>query len=815
MRITFINPFLFCIILLITQTTTAQCPPGEVVLSSQAQVDSFLIDYPSCTLISGNLFIGKKNAFTDPNTNISDLTPLANITEVNGLLNIVGNDPLTSLNGLGNIDLAEQLTIQDNASLTDLSQLSQLDLDGPFPNLTIWTNAVLTNLIGLEGITNANNVSIEDNPLLNSLGLTSLNTVTTIGLRNLPALLSLNGIGTFTAINDLRIINCDALTNVVGLPPTLLLNGSLSIVDNQNLSSLLGFNFGTVKGVFITDNPSLTTIGTLTVTSNLFSGFRIENNPLLASIDNLLGMTGVSFAFSIADNPLLTSLDFPNIVSIIQININRNNGLTTISGFNNLTSIQAGININDNPMLTSVIGFNNLSTVFNLTFFNNTSLQTVQLDGIQTVTDRITFRGNSALNNLSLTNLMTVGSNCEFTNSQLTNFNGLSSLSSINGLLVINTHSNLASFSGLSSLQSIRGISIVNNPLLSDLTGMTALNTNNGRLLIRNNPNLMDLTGLPTVTPTSEISISTNAGLKNLTGLEYLTIAPKLSISNNANLETLEGLEQLLEVTGSLAIAGNGMLDDCTGICNLLENGTIGSISQIALNLTGCNTLAEITTSCSPPMCQFSTDTTFVDITIPCNSKLESPKITDMCIDSMICGVPLDSSFYFKQGSYATQWKFTTDDGTMDTVLQNITVDGVAICDTASTGIGSLRNALACAEDGDTIDVLANVMNDTLILEGIGLIVNTDVILSVDPGDNITIDASGVMSAFTIESGHTLTLDGISLIVGSAVDGGAAINNGTLNIINSMIFPHPQSPGGSQFSGSGEITIDPVTVIHP
>jgi len=205
----------------------------------------------------------------------------------------------------------------------------------------------------------------------------------------------------------------------------------------------------------------------------------------------------------------------------------------------------------------------------------------------------------------------------------------------------------------------------------------------------------------------------------------------------------------------------------------------------------------------------------FVSITITCNSKFEAPKILDSCTDSLLCGVPLDSSFYFTQDIFMTQWEFTAGDGTTDTALQEIIVDGIVVCDAISAGIGSLRNALEYAEVGDTINIFEGLMNEMLILDGEGLTIDDNIIIEVDPSDNITIDASVVPSAFIILPSGTLTLDGMSVIMGTASDGGVGVNDGILNILDTRILPNPSNPGGSQFSGSGEINILPETIIFP
>src|SRR5690606_25277166 len=77
-------------------TTLPQCPPGgSVHLTSQTEVDAFATNYPNCTEVSGDLTI--------QGANITDLTPLSNLTSVGGYLYIYNNSNLTNLDGLSNL----------------------------------------------------------------------------------------------------------------------------------------------------------------------------------------------------------------------------------------------------------------------------------------------------------------------------------------------------------------------------------------------------------------------------------------------------------------------------------------------------------------------------------------------------------------------------------------------------------------------------------------------------------------------------------------------------------------------------------------
>ena len=71
-----------------------QCPTTPITLSSQAEIDSFITDYPGCTQLAVNL--------TLDGADITDVTPLSTITEIEGSL-LINNTSLNSLNGFENL----------------------------------------------------------------------------------------------------------------------------------------------------------------------------------------------------------------------------------------------------------------------------------------------------------------------------------------------------------------------------------------------------------------------------------------------------------------------------------------------------------------------------------------------------------------------------------------------------------------------------------------------------------------------------------------------------------------------------------------
>src|SRR5690606_28616504 len=98
-------------------TTLPQCPPGDVILNSQTEVDDFATNHPNCSEISGGLYISGND--------ITDLSPLSNLTSVGGNLYISSNSSLLNLNGLNNLtSVGGNLYIDSNSNLTNLDGLN-------------------------------------------------------------------------------------------------------------------------------------------------------------------------------------------------------------------------------------------------------------------------------------------------------------------------------------------------------------------------------------------------------------------------------------------------------------------------------------------------------------------------------------------------------------------------------------------------------------------------------------------------------------------------------------------------------------------
>jgi hypothetical protein len=163
----------------------------------------------------------------------------------------------------------------------------------------------------------------------------------------------------------------------------------------------------------------------------------------------------------------------------------------------------------------------------------------------------------------------------------------------------------------------------------------------------------------------------------------------------------------------------------------------------------------------------------------------------------------------------------------------------IPVTNTNDSGPGSLRQALAIANDGDTID--ATGISGVITLTSGELLVDKSVTINGAGADVLAVDGNMasrvfmtffsddtvVISGFTIRNGHvgndgagidnesgaTLTIINCALIGNVAGLGGGTFNGGMLTIANTTISGNTAANGGAAYnSGGGTLTITNSTV---
>lgn len=156
----------------------------------------------------------------------------------------------------------------------------------------------------------------------------------------------------------------------------------------------------------------------------------------------------------------------------------------------------------------------------------------------------------------------------------------------------------------------------------------------------------------------------------------------------------------------------------------------------------------------------------------------------------------------------------------------------ITVTNTNESGPGSLRQALAIANDGDTIDVTG--ISGAISLTSGELLVSKSVTINGAGADVLAVDGNAASRVFFINSGETVTISDLTIrngqgnfgggilngdvatltIANSTLSGnmagfgGGIFNTGTLTILNSTVSGNTASEGGGTYnSGSNRLTI--------
>src|SRR5690554_6687815 len=353
------------LLLCLTSPISAQCPSGNISFNSQAELDAFAAEFPNCTEIAGFLHIG--------GSDITDLSPLQNITRIGDYFTIHNNAVLTNLSDLGGLQSIEgYLSIEHNNQLSSLQGLENLTKIGEY--LRISNNNALVNFNGLEGLQSLEGyLSIEHNNQLSSIK--GLQNITQIG-------------------GNLSIKNNNALINLTGLEGLQSITGFLEIVENVQLSSIQGLQTLTHVDQYLSiiNNKALTNLGGLENLQSIPGSVYIDNNEVLATLQGLNNLTHIGENFRINNNAALTNLNaLAGLQSIGGYLWVRNNAvLTTLQGLHSLTQIgtahPGNLSIQNNDLLSTIQAIQNLDpeSISHLSISNNPNLSLCDLDNICT-----------------------------------------------------------------------------------------------------------------------------------------------------------------------------------------------------------------------------------------------------------------------------------------------------------------------------------------------------------------------------------------------------------------------------------------------
>ena len=202
---------------------------GNILVRTQAEVDALLNTLVGKTIINGHLTIGDTlGNFRSP-SNITDLTPLSNITQITGDIRIQHNGQLVNLTGLDNLQtIGRSFWVEGNDTLTTLDNFPVLQsIGGHFVVGVLFGNDRLITLgtfSSLQSIRGGFGVGL----------LGTHDRLTTLG--TFPALQTIGFVG---------VSSNDQLTTLGDFPSLQTIEASFGVYDNDKITSLGNFSFFT------------------------------------------------------------------------------------------------------------------------------------------------------------------------------------------------------------------------------------------------------------------------------------------------------------------------------------------------------------------------------------------------------------------------------------------------------------------------------------------------------------------------------------------------------------------------------------------
>jgi len=442
---------------------------GYLEIASNDSLSS-LAGLDNLTSIGGDFIIGGYSEASS-NSSLINLTGLDNVTSIGGNFRISHNEALSSLTGLDNVqaETISDLIIYENSSLSSCEVYSVCSyLSSPNGSIDIHDNAPGCNT----------QQEVEDNCfycLPEGITFSTQEQIDSFQV-NYPSCLNIQGDVTISGDD---IINLNGLVNVTSI------EGGLYIINNPVLTdiwSLANIDPGSIEGIYIFENASLSVCDIQSICDYLFSAGSIKqiyNNA--PGCNNLAEVVENCYHHCLPEGISITTqaeidsfqINYPDCADIDGALWIYGNTISNLNGLNNLTSIGGKLRMINNYSLTSLSGLNNVSYIGeNLEILNNDALSSLSgLDNLNLISSKLRIENCHFLSTLAgLDNLNTVGSTLKiYHNDALLSLEGLNNVNTIGGYLEIKSHDVLTSLSGLENVNSgsIHGLIINNNMSLA------------------------------------------------------------------------------------------------------------------------------------------------------------------------------------------------------------------------------------------------------------------------------------------------------------------------------------------------------------
>ncbi len=136
------------------------------------------------------------------------------------------------------------------------------------------------------------------------------------------------------------------------------------------------------------------------------------------------------------------------------------------------------------------------------------------------------------------------------------------------------------------------------------------------------------------------------------------------------------------------------------------------------------------------------------------------------------------------------------------------------VINTADSGMGSLRNAIACAMPGDTIRFAFSLSGDSILLVTQTLNIDKDLSIMAKKDFSISINGEGIERIFDVFANQNASIEGLILIEGTETAGSAILNHGSLKLKNLLVFSQAGNLSTSQILNMGSLVIEGNVLIN-
>lgn len=350
---------------------------GDVYFSSTPEG---ITDLPSVTTIGGTLYF----YYLD----ITDIDGFNSLQSV-GSINVQENYYLSDISGFAALQtVTDSVSLMYNYAMTDISGMASLDTIGGSLYMGNYSNMtdldVFNNLVSIGGSLDISDYYLTDVSGFSSLrniggdldvsylyqltDLTGFGSLQTIGggfyAYGCYMLQTPSGFGSMRQVGGIGIDNT-LMTDLSFLPSTTNYTNGVYIAYNYNLTDISPLNAATAVGGDLTINGYYGSNGGIfPVLASVGGSLTLDNMPNITSLTGFGLLSSVGSSMSISNIDQITALTVFNRVTSLSgtLSIQDNDSLATLSGFQQLTSVSY-LYLDYNYSLTSISGFNRISTV--------------------------------------------------------------------------------------------------------------------------------------------------------------------------------------------------------------------------------------------------------------------------------------------------------------------------------------------------------------------------------------------------------------------------------------------------------------------